>query len=66
MVSLSMYKAKGHSLGVGIDGHAHGQYIQPDDAAFYQITSVSCFVCLTEFSLISVLNLKFVITPEVF
>ena len=42
MVSLSKNEAKGHSLGVGIEGHAHGWYIQQDDAAFYGITSISC------------------------
>ena len=41
------YKAKGHSLGVGINGHARharSRYIQQDDAAFYRITSISCFI----------------------
>ena len=38
------YEAKGHSQGVGINGHAHGRYIQQDDAAFYRITSISCYM----------------------
>jgi len=42
VISVSKYEAKGHSLGVGIDGHARGGYIQQDDAAFYGITSISC------------------------
>jgi len=36
-------------LAVGIHGHARGhargQYIQQDGAAFYRITSISCYVC---------------------
>ena len=35
VVSVSRYEAKGHSLRVGIDGHAHDRYIQQDDTAFY-------------------------------
>ena len=44
MISVSKYEAKGHSLRVGIDGHAHGRYIQQDDAAFYGITSISLLI----------------------
>ena len=42
VISVSKYEAMGHSLGVGIDGHARGQYIQQNDVAIYRITSISC------------------------
>ena len=44
MISVSKYEAKGHSLGVGIEGHAHSRYTQQDDAAFYRITLISCSI----------------------
>jgi len=44
---MSKYEAKGHNLGwawMGMPGHARGRFIQQDDAAFYRITSISCFL----------------------
>jgi len=41
MSIVSKYEAKGHGLGLGIDGHAGGRHIQRDDAVFYRITSIS-------------------------
>ena len=44
VISVSKYGAKGQSLRVGIDGHASGRYIQQDDAIFYRITVISCYL----------------------
>ena len=33
---------------MGMPGHARGRYIQQDDAAFYRITSISCFISSLE------------------